>query len=291
MIILNEKEYVEELLFDKRLGEIPILSLNLIAKYLRQYKGLTYKKIYVKLDEFMKSCCIDYNPLQWDEILDKAAKDSNKRKLRELDGIWITKTELNTIRKISQKSLEKLAFTLLCLAKYNNTKSDKNNDWVNFDTKEIYKLARISCSKDERERRLGKLCNNYGLISFAKKINNQSIHVEFIDDESEKVLFVSDFRELGYEYLLYKGENFIRCNECGILTRGNKKGTKKYCANCTGYIPELTRRIICVDCGKEFIVDSKIKNKERCDSCQKEYRKMYKREYMKDWMSGKRKDL
>ena len=55
MIILNEKEYVEELLFDKRLGEIPVLSLNLIAKYLRQYKGLTYKKIFAQLDEFMKS--------------------------------------------------------------------------------------------------------------------------------------------------------------------------------------------------------------------------------------------
>lgn len=280
MIILNEKEYVEELLFDKRLGEIPVLSLNLIAKYLRQYKGLTYKKIFAQLDEFMKSCCVGYNPLEWHDCIDTAAKNANKRDLREIDGVWITKTELEAIQGIKQKTFEKLAFTLLCLAKYGNVRNENNNNWVNFESKEIYKLARVSCNKEERERRLGKLCDSTGLISFAKNINNLSIHVEFVDDEGEKAFFVSDFRELGYEYLLRcKGENFIRCNSCGILTRGNKNGTKKYCKNCMGYVPELTRRITCVDCGKEFIVLSNIKNKTRCDKCQSEYSKQYFRDY------------
>lgn len=277
MIILNEKAYVEELLFDKRLGEIPTLSLNLIAKYYRQYKGLTPKKIVKELNDFMINCCVGYNPLEWYEYLEKCAKKSKDRDLREIDGIWITKAELDSIAQLQHKSYEKLAFTLLCLAKYGNARTKKNNNWVNNDYKEIFKLARISCTKVDRERRLNKL---YGLgyFSMAKKNENLSLHVEFVNDESEKVLFITDFRELGYEYLLYKKENFIRCRECGILTRGNKNGTKQYCKNCMGYIPELNKKIVCIDCGEEFIVASNVKNKHRCDDCQKTHRKMAVRE-------------
>ena len=68
----------------------------------------------------------------------------------------------------------------------------------------------------------------------------------------------------------YKGENFIRCAECGILTRGNKAGTKKYCSSCATYTPQLTKTIVCIDCGKEFIVDARLSNKCRCNDCQKE---------------------
>lgn len=281
MIILNEKEYVEELLIDKRLGEIPTLSLNLIAKYLRQYKGLTHKKIVKELNDFMISSYVGYNPLDWSEYLEKCAKKSKDRDLIEIDGVHITQYELDKIAELKNKSYEKLAFTILCLAKYGNARNENNNCWVNNDFKEIFKLARVSCNASDRKRRLNKLYT-LGYISFAKRIDNMSIHAEFVNDDSENVIYVCDFRELGYEYLLYKGENFIRCKECGILTRGNKKGNKKYCKNCMGYVPELTRKITCVDCGNEFIVSSNVGHKVRCDECQKEYRKQY-------WAEHKRK--
>ena len=89
-----------------------------------------------------------------------------------------------------------------------------------------------------------------------------------MDDESEKVFQVCDFRELGYEYLKYKGENYIRCSECGILTKGNKNGTKKYCSSCAQYSPQETKTIKCVDCGADFIVDARVMSKCRCDGCQ-----------------------
>ena len=98
--------------------------------------------------------------------------------------------------------------------------------------------------------------------------DNTSIRVTFIDTESPEELFVSDFRELGYEYLKYKGENFIRCAECGILTRGNKNGTKRYCKDCAAYTPQETKTVVCVDCGNQFIVKSLNRKTCRCNGCQ-----------------------
>ena len=98
----------------------------------------------------------------------------------------------------------------------------------------------------------------------------------FINDDSEEELFISDFRELGYEYLLYKGENLIRCADCGILTRGNKTGTKKYCKDCATYTPQGSKTVVCVDCGKEFEVDAKDNQTCRCKDCYIKYRKEYK---------------
>lgn len=175
---------------------------------------------------------------------------------------------METIQNIHNKVLERLAFTMLCLAKLNNIRNPKNNGWVNTDSKEIFKLARISCKVVEKEIKIGKL-RKMGLLEFPKRFGNLNCRVTFINDDDDEELFISDFRELGYEYLLYKGGNFIRCAECGILTRGNKSGNKKYCKDCSTYTPKGTKIIACADCGKEFEINARASNKCRCDSCQR----------------------
>ena len=74
----------------------------------------------------------------------------------------------------------------------------------------------------------------------------------------------------------YKGDNFIRCADCGILTRGNKNGTKRYCKDCSGYTPQEMKTVVCVDCGEEFQVSAMANRTSRCQECYKEYRKKYK---------------
>ena len=62
-----------------------------------------------------------------------------------------------------------------------------------------------------------------------------------IPDVDEKaVMYVSDFRDLGYLYLMQIGENIVACAECGVLMRGNKAGTKKYCRH---RLMEYPRRV------------------------------------------------
>lgn len=269
MIVLNEKEYAQECLKNKTVSDKPFFTLSILAKYYYHCFDYRKKKITDLLIEFMSKNYprYDCNKAEWDGNIEKIAANAGKFTLYEIDGVWITQAELETIESIHNKVLERLAFTMLCLAKLNNMKNPKNNGWVNLDAKEVFGLARIACSVVNRYERLGQL-NQLSLLEFPKKNDNLSSRVTYINDDSEKVLFVSDFRELGYEYLKYKGENFIRCRECGILIRNNKSGTKKYCHACAGYIPMETKTVVCADCGEEFEVNSLNNSSCRCKPCQ-----------------------
>lgn len=277
-IILNEKEYAEECLKNKIIDDKPFLSLSIIAKYYYHYLGYRKKKITELLTEFISKYYprYDCNKTDWDNNIEKIASNVGKYTLYEIDGVWITKSELSTIENIHNKVLERLAFTMLCLGKLSNLKNPNNQGWVNHDVKEIFSLARISCSVTNRYEKIG-LLNQLGLLEFPKKNDNLSSRITFIDDNSEKVLFINDFRELGYEYLKYKGENFIRCRECEVLVRNNKSGTKKYCSECAKYTPQETKLLICIDCEEEFSVPGNNKRTIRCPCCQENHIREYDR--------------
>lgn len=267
-IVLNEKAYAEECLKSNKIVDKPFYTLSVIARYYYIYFGYKRKKIIKLLSEFIEKAYpeYEYNSEVWNNSIEKIAKDAGKYSLSEIDGIWITESELLTIENIHNKVLERLAFTLLCLAKLGNAKNEKNDSWVNYNTKEIFSLARISCNVDNRFIKLGEL-ERMNLLQFAKRIDNLSCKVTYIDDNSKPFLFISDFRELGYEYMKYKGGKFLRCCECGILIRSNKNGSKKYCSSCRGYNPQKFKVITCVDCGKEFRINSKDNISCRCKEC------------------------
>lgn len=276
MIILNEKEYAEKCIRSATFSKNPYKDLCLIANYYYHNCGYRNKKILSLLTEFMQENSYDYlvNPKMWDEILDKIASKAGKYPMHEIDGVWITARELDTIRGIQNAPLEKLAFTLLCLAKLNNLRSPHNDNWVNCEYTEIFKLARVTCPSQERYLKTGAL-RKLGLIDGTKKIGSLSLKVLFVDTETTEYsrqngdLFIYDFRELGYEYMLYKGhDNFIRCADCGILTKSNKNKTKRYCKSCAAYTPQVTKKINCVDCGKSILISSHATKKCRCDICQ-----------------------
>lgn len=271
MIILNEREYAENCLRNGLMDSKPFNTLSILAKYYYHCFGYRKKKITSLLLDYLSKYYPRYelNELSWQTSVEKIASNAGSFELFEISGVKVTKSEMETILGLKNKVLERLAFTMLCLAKLNNIKNPRNNGWVNADSKEIFSYARISCKADEREVKIGKLWQ-MGLLEFSKRNDNLNCRVTFVDNEGDEELFVSDFRELGYEYQKYKGENFIRCAECGILTRGNKNGTKKYCKDCSTYTPQETKTMVCVDCGKSFEVDARISNKCRCTGCQDE---------------------
>lgn len=285
MIILNERAYAEDCLRNNRMDTKPFQTLVIIANYFAHVKNYSREEMYSALVEYYSLA----NPKEyfqnkhfWENTIDTIVSKAGKYPLYEIDGVWITNNELATINKIEGSSLKRLAFTLLCLAKLNNSKNPSNNFWVNNDYKEIFTLARVNCKKRERYINIGKLYR-LGLIEVAKRIDNLSIRVTFADttknyySRDDGDLFVSDFRELGYEYLYHNGGNFVRCAECGILTRNNKYGNKKYCRDCASYTPRERKQIQCIDCGKIFSVDARLMNKCRCDDCQNEVNKEKKR--------------
>lgn len=271
MIVLNELEYAEDCLRHKRIDKKPYFTLSILAKYYFYHLGYSKGQIIENLTSFLSATYPKYQKeyVYWNDTIEKIVSNVEKYTLYEIEGVWITENELHTIEGIENKVLERLAFTILCLAKLSIQRNPKSNGWVNDDAKSIFSLARISGSVTDRYMRISELYD-LGLIELPKKNDLLSYRITFIDDESKNVLFIHDFRELGYEYLKYKGQNFIRCAECGILVRGNKAGTKRFCSNCVAYTPQTTKKIICVDCGNEVEVDSKNNNSCRCATCQRD---------------------
>ena len=286
MIVLNEKAFAEDCLQKKFISDKPFYTLSILAKYYYHCFGYRKAKITEMLIDFMKKYYprYDCNKALWNENIEKIAKNAGKYTLFEIDGVWITEKELETITNIHNKVLERLAFTLLCLAKLGNIKNPKNSGWVNNDAKEVFSLARISCSVANRYEHLGKL-HQLSLLEFPKRIDNLSCRVTYINDDSPKKLFISDFRELGYEYLKYCGENYIKCQECGRLFKVNSKHYK-YCTLCKNEDSSKAKCIICADCGKAFFVSSKNNTVRRCKACQDKRNKDRK----KVWYEKKKKE-
>ena len=268
MIVLNERVFAESCIENGLNGNKPFFVLFILSKYYCHQCGMDKKAIADELKKYLDNYYPrhEIDKYNWTDTIEKLAASAGKYPLLEISGVKITQSEMTVIERIHDKVLERLCFTMLCLAKLNNLKNPNNNGWVNTDSKEIFRLARISCSTTEREIRIGKLWK-LGLVDFARRNDNLNCRITFVGDD-EEVLFISDFRELGYEYLLYKGQNFIRCAECGVLTRGNKAGTKKYCKDCASYTPQETKKIVCVDCGKDIFISGDNKRTIRCIDCQ-----------------------
>ena len=282
MIILNEKEYAEECLRTNSYGESIYITLQILAKYYYYVHGFRAKRIEHALIDFLSNNYPGYSASkrQWADTVERLSRHAGKYDLYEDSEIWITKTELDRIESISVPAwkdidLRRIAFTFLCLAKLNNRRNPKNNNWVNTAVNDVFAMAHVNANKIDKYKMLGAL-DHISILCPAKKNENLSSQVLIVDSEGEGILPVSDFRDLGYEYSKYTGENYIRCANCGRLVRGNKAGTKKYCSECAGYRPIDFRAVICTDCGIEFNVAASNKRSTRCPSCYALYRREQK---------------
>lgn len=291
-IVLNEVKQAEEIINTGEIGNKPSATLFLLAKYCRRYLNYSSKDTFKYLDNFMSKYYPNYNSVLWEDIIENISKSANKYPIREINEIGITQKELNYIKLLNNIKYEKLIFTLLCYTKLHNLVNENNNNWSNCKIPELFKISRVNVKykndkmfmlNDIKNKLLLDTVDNKGndikipLISFSKKNDNKNIKLNFVDISSDYVLFISDFRELGYEYLLYQGENYSRCETCNILFKQNKTNTYKYCNKHRGYQPIGTKTITCIDCGEEVMVDAKDNKTERCEKCYKRYRTEYYR--------------
>lgn len=278
-MILNECKYAEKCLEENSVGENLFKTLPILARYFSHKMGYSAEKIECELLAFTEKNYKGYykKRLYINNFIEKISSGAKDTPLREIDGVWITKKELDVIRSIGDSSTERLLFSLLCYAKFNIAKNPKSNGWINDAASEIFTVARISPKSEDRAKMVRDLIE-LGYVEKFKKGTKINYRVTIVDKKGKGELFIDDFRELGYEYLKCCGQNFIRCAECGKLIRGNKAGTKRYCSSCVVYTPMMTKKVKCIDCGEEFEVKSMNNRVKRCFFCQQNHRRAQYRE-------------
>lgn len=235
-IVLNENEWAEEKIKSSDLGDNTYETLCRVAKY---YISNGCSKDYTEqiLNKFLIQCDSSVVLVRWSNAIQNAVKYAVKYPPVNIDSIKVTKSEMDFIDSIESAQARRLAFALLCIAKYYDAVRETNNHWVSTKDSLVMSMANVKTSM-KRQCALFRRLNEIGFLEFAKRVDNISTRICFLDkerDDDEVVLEVTDFRNLGYQYLMYKGEPFYRCENCGIVTKIDAKKTSnrlKFCKEC-----------------------------------------------------------
>ena len=244
MIIMNEREYIEDVIKNRDLGQRPYNTIKMIARY---HYSIGYKPSAIRdeLEHFLLRCDPDINLVKWSDNIDIAVSKAKNRPLVEVDGVPITKKEIEVCKSSGTSAYQRLAFTVLCIAKYYNEVFEDNNGWVNIDMKSIFSMANVSTSRKRQAFMVGKLAND-GLVGLSARIDNTNIRVLFIDDSAEPALVIDEMRDLGFRFerFLYGEKDYPKCQFCGKIFRRIPGQTKprKYCKSCAEEVNRIKTR-------------------------------------------------
>lgn len=231
-IILNEQLWAERVLKDMMIDCKPSEGLRRMARYYN-YLKLPKREIKRKLEDFVLMCDPRNSVVLWSDSIDRAIKQALKNPISLVDYIPITQVEMDKIASLKEAQAKRLAFTLLCVAKYYYTINPQTNYWVSTPDSELMRMANIATSI-KHQSALFRTLKDEGLIDFSKRVDNLSVRVNFVSDD-EEVIHITDFRNLGYQYQKYYGGDFYVCQICGITEKNrNKKAgrRRKYCEEC-----------------------------------------------------------
>ena len=241
MIVMNEREWAERMIADRSLGQKPFETLYRVARYYLD-SDIPKQEVRKKLDTFLLQCDPTSSLPKWSDVLDNAVTIAGKRRAVSLQYVEVTKPEMERIDSLKGRQIRRLAFTLLCLAKYWDAVIPGGCGWVNNKDSEIMRMANINTSI-RRQSALYHSLFELGMIRFSKKIDNTNVCVMFME-QGETAMCVTDFRNLGYQYLMAHGEPYFVCKNCGIVTKytnPHEKWKQEYCTACAAEM-ELRQR-------------------------------------------------
>lgn len=245
-IVLKENDWAKNMINECNMGKKPSETLRRIARYYLD-KGFSKSQTRKKLMEFYIQCDTKTSASNRDDYIDNALKAAAKYPAIDIDGINVTDAEMKKIDALEGKQIKRLAFTLLCLSKYWILVNPKLDGWVRDNDNQIMLLANINTSL-RRQGLLYWTLREAGMIQLSRSVDNNNIKVLF-NEEGETVMTIKDFRNLGYQYLMYHGEPYFECKECGLISKYNnpqKTGGQKYCRECASkrYIQQSVNSVM-----------------------------------------------
>ena len=260
----------------------PEETIRDLARY--NYHILEMKKEdnYDAILKYMTNNCVDFYEEKYFKIIYRNISSAKKYKFRSVAPVKVTKTEIDKIMGLNDIRKEKIAFVLLAVAKYYNNVSSDNNNRMYVSMSDLFKLARVAIPCKERAAYLH-FAYQEGILVEHMMVGTNLKVVGFVDDNSDSVMELGedDYKELAYAYLNYKNGGYKHCKSCGRLFKMNKNTPGRlYCKDCgQKEDPDKFKVLKCIDCGVDFVVDTRNMNKCRCDGCQYEENKRSKREW------------
>ena len=143
MIVLNEHEWAEEMIASRSLGKKPFETLSRVSRYYID-NGIPKNQVRKMLDVFLIQCEPTASIPKWADTIDAALARALKYEAVSIKSIDITKPEMDRIDALDGKQIRRLAFTLLCLAKYWDSISRSKEHWVNNKDCDIMRMANIN---------------------------------------------------------------------------------------------------------------------------------------------------
>lgn len=258
------------------------------ALYYTQIEPVDKKIIFDTVVKFMEQHYSDFKYEGYVRAINKCINDVKKYRIKNIDSIKITKSEMNKIQSLNDIKKEKIAFVVLVLAKYFNAAYENEKDNFYAKTSEIFKFARISIPVRERDYYL-RFAYEEGILKPNYSIGNNAYTAAFVSHSDEDIVLElneSDYLEIAYTYLNYKNGGYKRCKMCGRWFKISVgKPNEQYC-----YLHKSTYKSIgeyktktCIDCGKEFAINVFNNETCRCDICNEEHKKKVNRERQKRW--------
>lgn len=233
-IVMNERKHAEAFINGNLTAEEQknLYTIEIMAKYYRA-KGYDDKELRAKIKELIQEKYPGTSDSRVQRWTKKALETSKKYPLYEIDELIVTKPEIDFINtlhsdKVQKRNLRRLAFTLLCFAKFESMRGRKDY-WVKTERKHIFKAAKNMGLTQDKQRTMINALFNAGYIEFGD-IGNVNIKVLGVKD-GETEISVKDINECGYIFEEYGGKKFVRCEKCGAMTP-KTNGRMKYCHNC-----------------------------------------------------------
>ena len=227
---MNERNRAEDILSSVPETTNPIHNVYLLSRYYYA-QGMKQKEVSEKVEDYLRQFPFLVLP-KWQRTVDKIIAKAKGKGLIEIEYVGITEKELAEIAHLRKESLKKLAFTLLCIAKYFNTIRPENNGWVNTPDKDIFRMADIKTLDCKRQQKLIRELHLLGLVGYSKVVDNVNLQVLFVDADTDPALRICQFDDLGYQYLEYVGDpSIVHCKCCGRLIKKTSKRLD-YCPDC-----------------------------------------------------------
>lgn len=236
-VVLDENRWAEEMIANHVLGRKPSETLRRVARY---YYDKGHKKSATRklLESFLLNCDPTISLPKWSESIDSALSFAKKHSAIKIDCLIVTDQELDIIRGVQGTMAKRLAFTLLCLAKYWDIVTNSESHWVNCKDSDIMRMANINTSIRRQSLMYHDLEAN-GLIGFSKLVDNTNVRVNFITDGQPAVI-ITELRNLGFQYeMYYKPEAYLKCANCGLVVKRNEtdlRCSQKYCRSCAASV-------------------------------------------------------